>query len=897
MIPEQHQRALSIFDDAVALQEDRRQDYLEHTCGSDVALRSLVERMLASDASARNPEDGNLGLAVCGDRRRAVDTDAIDLPAQFGRYRVLDVLGRGAAGVVYRAEQDNPRRVVALKVLHADSHVDEMCWRFENEIRVLARLRHPGIAQVYDAGTCESAGGVQPYIAMEIVDGVPLTAFADAQRLGMRERLELLKKVCHAVSHAHQRGVIHRDLKPANILVEDAAEGPRPRILDFGIARLTGADAKDVTQATVHGQLLGTLAYMSPEQLEGDPENVDVRSDVYALGVVGYELLCGEHPIDVKGLSVLGALDALRTREPHPLHEHAPKLRGDLTRIFSAALAREKEHRYASADALADDIDRYLTHRPILARDQSPLYVISKFVRRRRGLVAALSVVAALAIVGVVREQAARSQLREQYEQTRDVAGFLAGDLAASLDSIVGTADARRVMLERLREHIESLLPQNPDDPTLLTAYADVLTHLSDLEQSENHLDTALDFRMKALALRRQIADTEPDVPGRQAALSIIMVKLGDLQYRALDNREAGEIWYLQALQIDEQLVKQHPATRSFADSLGRSYARMGWVSRNRGDVDAGAEYLAKCLGCFEELARSDPSDCVALHGLWEAHEQLAQLALAQGERHRATEHRRESLRYSRQLVRRQPENRDYLAACATSLANVARDMVRADDLEAAAEVTGEARGIADKLCALDPLDAENRARQCMAILAECAIALERGDVDAARDLANRAVEVADRLVAENAKNPRNIRRLATAQHHAARAARLDGDEAAVRAHFTRELELLGQLTAAETASVADLVGHAKRLVRPMVRDLADADAAADLALRAIALSSGVNAEAWMVSGKCSAELGDTERAIECLTASLDLLPETERARREAIAQELKSMETADERD
>jgi serine/threonine protein kinase len=211
-------------------------------------------------------------------------------------------------GVVYCARQDHPDRVVALKVIRPGMATTVFRRRFANEIGTLARLRHPGIAQIHDAGTVAAEHGEQLYIAMKYVEGEVLTRYAEARKLGLRARLGLLAKVCDAVEHAHQRGVIHRDLKPPNILVEDGDEGPRPRILDFGVARLTTVDAPVATMSLNGGQLLGTLGYMSPEQVEADPRELDTRSDIYAIGVMGYELLCGWLPIDVSGRTVFAAV-------------------------------------------------------------------------------------------------------------------------------------------------------------------------------------------------------------------------------------------------------------------------------------------------------------------------------------------------------------------------------------------------------------------------------------------------------------------------------------------------------------------------------------------------------------------------------------------------------------
>ena len=220
---------------------------------------------------------------------------APDLPPRVGRYRPLRVIGQGGMGVVYEAEQEEPRRRVALKVIRPELATEDLRRRFAHESLFLGRLQHPGIAQVYEAGTAETPDGPLPFIAMELVDGARLHEWARggaAGRQALRERVELMIALCDAVHHAHQRGLIHRDLKPGNVLVD--GEG-RPRVLDFGVARPADVDL-GTSLVTTHGELVGTLSYMSPEQLAGDPNDLDTRSDIYALGIILYEILAGRFP-------------------------------------------------------------------------------------------------------------------------------------------------------------------------------------------------------------------------------------------------------------------------------------------------------------------------------------------------------------------------------------------------------------------------------------------------------------------------------------------------------------------------------------------------------------------------------------------------------------------------
>jgi len=432
-------RALSLFDEACALNPGERAAFLAERCGSDAGLRAEVEAMLASDARQGSPITvaggadllaGSLRLAGSSDGRTlAVDALA---PGGFrGRYRLIRVLGEGGMGTVYEAEQLAPRRRVALKAIRRGAASADLLRRFEHEAHVLGRLHHSGIAQIFEAGPADPARGDPPFFAMELVDGPTITDYASGRRLTLRQRIELMIRVCDAVQHAHQRGVIHRDLKPSNILIaegaaEDAEAGPRsgssasrmiselppsvqPKVLDFGVARSVGADNHVTTMHTISGQLVGTLAYMSPEQIAADPDDVDTRTDIYALGVILHQLLTGRLPHDLSGLSLPEAVRVIRDETPDP-----PRTGNrDVDTIILRAMSRDRERRYPSAAALAADLTRFLGGEPIDARRDSALYVLRKQVSRYRGVVAAAgALVLLLGALAIVASVYSRENLR-----------------------------------------------------------------------------------------------------------------------------------------------------------------------------------------------------------------------------------------------------------------------------------------------------------------------------------------------------------------------------------------------------------------------------------------------------------------------------------------------------
>jgi len=331
--------------------------------------------------------------------------------AVVGHYTILELIGEGGMGTVYEAEQEHPRRTVALKIIKAGTTDTESLRRFEQEAQALGRLQHPGIAQIYDAGMADTGFGPQPYFAMEFIRGRTIGEYVRERHLNLREQLELVAKIADAVHHAHQRGLIHRDLKPTNILVDETGQ---PKVLDFGVARVTDRDATSTLQTHV-GELVGTLAYMSPEQVLGDPLEIDTRTDVYALGVMLYELLAGRQPYNI-GKTLHEAIQVIREEDPARLSVIDRTYRGDIETIAVKALEKDKTRRYSSAAELASDIRRYLKDEPIVARPPSASYHLQKFARRHKAVVLGITAVFAVLIAGVVvsTRQAARARRAEQ---------------------------------------------------------------------------------------------------------------------------------------------------------------------------------------------------------------------------------------------------------------------------------------------------------------------------------------------------------------------------------------------------------------------------------------------------------------------------------------------------
>jgi tetratricopeptide (TPR) repeat protein len=501
------------------------------------------------------------------------------LPASIGRYRILRLLGAGGMGIVYEAEQESPRRTVALKVVKPGFANPELRHRFEQEFAALGRLHHSGIAQIYEAGAADAGWDLQPYFAMELVRGRPLLEYAGAH-LNTRQRLELMLKICEAVDHAHRHGIIHRDLKPGNILVEETGQ---PKILDFGVARATDSDARATRQTDV-GQIVGTLAYMSPEQALGDPLELDVRSDVYALGVICYELLAGRLPYDV-GKKLHEAVLTIRERDPAPLGSIDRIYRGDVETIVAKALEKDKERRYASAAELAADIRRYLADEPILARPASTAYQLQKFARRQKALVTGVAAVFVVLAGGIVastwqaaratRERDRATAAEQRANQERDRASTAEQGATKQRDAALRAQQATsEAETQAVRERNRAVAEKQRADTEAATAKAEI-------DFLEN------DLLAQASPARQAGPNSKPDP---------------DLKVRtALDRAAARLAGRFEAQSLVEASLRQ---------TIGSTYLDLGLYPEAQREMERAIELRRR------ELGEEDPATLNSLYSL-----------------------------------------------------------------------------------------------------------------------------------------------------------------------------------------------------------------------------------------------------------------------------------------
>ncbi|MGB0717320.1 MAG: tetratricopeptide repeat protein, partial [Phycisphaerae bacterium] len=763
-------RAMEIFEKACDLPAASRAAFIEQACAGDAALQAEVESLLEHDRTGSAFDamaDGGMVGALAGSLGADQEGGALD---RLGPYRILRKIGEGGMGEVYEAEQESPRRRVALKIIRSGQLSPKLVRRFENEAYVLGKLQHPGIAHIYESGMVRHEGRDQPFFAMEFIDGVRITSYADERRLGLRQRLALFAHVCDAVQHAHQKGVIHRDLKPGNILVVDR-ESPsttggtdyrsstefdgvgQPKVLDFGVARVTDGDMQAVTAQTDLGQLIGTLAYMSPEQVAGDSSKLDTRCDIYALGVVLYQLLTNRLPLDVAGQSIAEAARMIRDDDPTPVSVIDRTLRGDVETILIKALDKDPTRRFATAAELAADLRRFLRDEPIAARPASAIYNMRKFARRNRGLVGGLVATFLVLLIGATgttigllsalranNELAKTNQVLEQtnadlervsaFQSTQltgiDVPGLGQHIRADLLDSIeeservaiesglanVNYTDLARSALDGFifDRTINTVRDEFSEQPVLR---ARLLQDLSTVLRRLGILDQAVDPQSHALQIRRQeLGADHPDTLASMEESGYLHQELGDYG--------RAESFYNEAWQVSRRLHGDDDLRTLAAQS------NMATIQYLKGELASALDSANAVLAGYDALGSPD-EELATMSVLGAIHVELSQYDEAE-------QVQRETLKRRRAIFG------DDHHSTQQSIANLAELLSKIGKYEEAQKLSEEALAIRQRLSGNDHPDTADSLAQLGDVLST------RGKLNEAEPLLRDAVATHRRL-------------------------------------------------------------------------------------------------------------------------------------------------------
>ena len=763
------ERIQQLFAAAVDLPPEERAAFLDQESGGDETLRREVQSLLDSDEQAQSFIE-NPAAAIPADLLDASADEASLEGRHFGAYEIVRQIGRGGLGAVYLAIRSDGeyRKEVALKLIRRGLDTDDILRRFRNERQILAQLDHPNIAHLIDGGTTDDG---LPYFVMEHVNGEPITAYCETRRLSMDDRLELFRKVCSAVTYAHQNLVIHRDLKPSNILVTGDGE---PKLLDFGIAKLLTSDAELFTQTAPELRAM-TPEYASPEQIKG--ERITTASDIYSLGVLLYELLSGQKPYRLKTRTTDEMARAITDQEPERPSTAAATTRSataeirdtvdrDLDNIVLMAMRKEPLRRYASAAALADDIRRHLEGLPIAARPNTFRYRAGKFVRRHRVGVAAGAVVM-LAIVGglvatlwqanVARAEKARAEKR--FNDVRKLANSNLFEVYPEVENLAGSLKAREAILRNALTYLDSLANESEGDPELqgelATAYEKVGDVQGALKNSNlGNVQAGLDSYAKARELRTAVWNTDKqnfEVTSRlannyytsartlwnnnqskeaeEAFERAIELQRSLIQERPnaveLKNRlavmlidygaipafnfqaEKALALFNEAIAINAQLRQHNAEDIDLKKTRARGLRILSKAQSTMGDHAGGLVSLREALQISRELAEKFPQDFRLQRAVWLTHTMTCELLIDKGDGPGAVAECVNTTEFPRIALEKEPENGVVAYDLAISHFNKSRAYRLADDPARTIDESRAAIDVMTKLSAKEPANPE----------------------------------------------------------------------------------------------------------------------------------------------------------------------------------------------
>ena len=675
MSTERWQQLEELFHAALDRASADREAFVARACAGDAGLRQEVERLLraheqASSFVAQTAADvAHVAATVSPDGR------------QIGAYHIVRELGRGGMGTVYLGERADAQfqMRVAIKVIKRGMDTDAVLQRFRHERQILAGLSHPNIARLLDAGT---TGEGVPYFVMEYVDGQPIDEYCRAHRLPIGDRLELFRQVCAAVAYAHQNLVVHRDIKPSNIQVTSAR---LPKLLDFGIAKLLDADGGDITVATEFGRQAMTPQYASPEQLRGD--RVTTVSDVYALGVLLYELLADARPYEVADKSadetrrIVAETEVLKPSAMAARagnHGTSRRLRGDLDTIVITAMRKDPAERYASVALFAEDVRRHIEGLPVAARGDSWTYRTGRFVRRRKLAVAAAAAIVVTLIGGVIATswqarvaRAERARAERRFNDVRKLAHAVLFDYHDAIEALPGATRVRERLVTDALAYLDSLAVEASGDPALQRELAAAYDRVGDVlgkpfAANLGNIKGALESYQKALRIREALVSADPRNPQNRRELADSHRQIG----WQLRDTEAALGPLRQAIAIYGQLVAEYPDDAAARLSLARTYNQLGSALGERAELSGALENERRALALLTALHAASPRDVEIRRTLSITYDYIALSLFLSGDTAAALENNGRTLELRAALSSEDPTNATFRRMLAISYQN-----------------------------------------------------------------------------------------------------------------------------------------------------------------------------------------------------------------------------------
>lgn len=778
MTPENWKKVKNIVELAVELAPDERAAFVKAKCADNVTLRHEVESLLAADNTNADLLEGDFSTVVFGD----VGPDP-RIGAQIGHYKITAEIGAGGMGSVYLAERADGvfDQKVALKLIKRGMDSDTIQKHFLNERQILASLEHPNIARLIDGGATQDD---LPFFVMEYVEGQSIVDYAATENLDIEARLELFRKVCSAVSYAHQNLIIHRDLKPSNILV---TKDGTPKLLDFGIAKLLKSDASNERSTR---NFIFTPEYASPEQVRS--EKLTTATDVYSLGVILYELLTGDRPYNTAKSNISDVIRSICETEPErpssvvsrpqtdrdstgqSNRQTAPRskpqaLRGDLDNIILKALRKEPERRYSSVEQFSEDIRLHLAGQPVLAIKDTWGYRASKFVKRNRGFAAAAAIILVTIIGGSSATlyqariaQKERLKAEQRFNDVRSLANSFLFEFHDAIQPLSGSTPARKLVVSRAIEYLDKLAIEATDDLALQRELGTAYERIGKIQGNSyfsnlGETDGAMNSYRRSLEIRQRLADLQPTDRDLQYDLAISHRGVGDMYY-TMDDLQNGLRSYESSLAILEKIAAEDPSNLKYLSSLADVISRVGDIKgmpgySNLGDQTAALESYQRVVALAEKLTNSAPENDEYQGDFATRLFYFAKLQSSTGDLKGAIISGQKSVAILERLVESHPNDAAFETRLMSALNSLRPSLIANGQT---ADATENARRVVMTLERLTKNDPKNsNLRRGLGVsygsLAECL--MKNKDIDSAIENFRRSLSIAEELAAAEPKN------------------------------------------------------------------------------------------------------------------------------------------------